>query len=131
MRGTEEGMDEVTKEAIEAASEQAAQDAVEAIKPYFDAKVEEAADKAAEKVRHHFDVSTEQIVSEIKAIGEGDKGNAERLDTHERRIERLERAPIGHGVGFHRSAHLISLMARSIWARRWWMNLSVLRRSCP
>ena len=86
MRGTEEGMDKVTKEAIEAASEQAAQDAVEAIKPYFDAKVEEA----TEKVRHHFDASTEQIISEIKAIGEGDKGNGERLDTHEKRIERLE-----------------------------------------
>jgi len=49
----------------------------------------------------------------------------------------LERAPIGHGWGLHRWAHLVSLMvrmsatARSIWARRWCTNRSVLRRSCP
>ncbi len=42
------------------------------------------------RFRTTFNASTEQIISEIKAIGEGDKGNAERLDTNEKRIERLE-----------------------------------------
>lgn len=49
----------------------------------------------------------------------------------------LERAPIGQAVGLQRSAHLMSLMvmimviARASWARRWWMNRSVLRRIWP
>jgi hypothetical protein len=40
-------------------------------------------------------------------------------------------------VGLQRSAHLISLMvvmramARASWSSRWWMNRSVVRRSCP
>jgi len=79
-------MDKEIKKAINAASGQAAdraaQQAVEAIKPYFDEKVQE--------VRSHFDVTKEQIISEIKAIGEGHKGNAERLDNHDKRIERIE-----------------------------------------
>lgn len=75
-------MDTNPEELIEAAANRA----VEKLRPL----VEEASDKAAEKVRHHFDASTEQILKEIKAIGEGHEGNAERLDTHEKRIERLE-----------------------------------------
>ena len=75
-------MDKESGKLIEAAAERAA----EKLRPL----IEEASDKAAEKVRHHFDASTEQIVSEIKALGEGEDGNAERLDEHDKRIERLE-----------------------------------------
>jgi hypothetical protein len=54
---------------------------------------------------------------------------------HDDQPAHQERAPVGQVVGLHRSAHLTSLMvrimatARSIWASRWLMNRSVLRRS--
>jgi hypothetical protein len=42
------------------------------------------------ETRRQFKVVAEQLSKEIRAIGEGHEGNAERLDHHEKRIERLE-----------------------------------------
>ena len=65
---------------------EASDEAAERLRPL----IKEASDEAAKKVQHHFDASTEQIISEIKALGEGEDLQNEKLDEHGKRIERLE-----------------------------------------
>lgn len=79
-------MDDVTREAINAASqkaaEQAAERALEAIKPYFDEKVEE--------VERHMDVRAEALEQQLSGLADLVERDDEKIEDHERRISRLE-----------------------------------------
>ena len=75
-------MDDVTKDAIHAASEQAAQDAVEAIKPYFDSKVQE--------VKRHMDVRAEALEEKVAGVADLVQRDDEKTENHRKRIGRLE-----------------------------------------
>lgn len=79
-------MDDVTREAIDAASqkaaEQAAEQALEAIKPYFDEK--------AEEVKRHMDVRAEALEQQLSGLADLVERDDEKMEDHERRISRLK-----------------------------------------
>lgn len=83
-------MDPETKKVIEEAADQAAakaadrasEQAVEAIKPYFNEKVEE--------VKRHMDMRAEELEKEIAGVADLVQRDDEKMEEHEKRISRLE-----------------------------------------
>jgi len=74
------------KKTIEAAADQAASKAVEHALEAFTEVVDETVGAAERRLG----AMIEDVRSQVSVIAEGFQGNAEKLDNHEKRIERLE-----------------------------------------
>lgn len=89
-RGTEKRMDEATEKAIESAAARAATKAADQAVEHALVAFRDVVKEEVGAAKRELGVQIEVVRKEVSAIADGFERTSERLDGHDKRIERLE-----------------------------------------